>query len=69
MEVGKQGEVGISFSSDMAFPNSWTAQLDKTRLLQQALAQDNLQFYMRQPNRNNDIRINPENVIMTSLDP
>lgn len=63
MEVGKEGELDINFSSDMVFPDEWTAKLQsdtdtlakeeagavrrRRRRLQEI---DEIKFYIKRPN-------------------
>jgi hypothetical protein len=66
MEVGKQGDVSISFSNEMVYPTEWLESLSTGRRLS---SMDGIQFSLQKPGRNQEVPLNPSNIVLTGLDP
>jgi hypothetical protein len=65
MEMGKTGDMDINFSDDMVFPDSWAMKSGR-RL---SSLGDDIQFWMKKPNKNGDVQIPSDNVILVGDDP
>jgi hypothetical protein len=81
MEFGKKGDMGMGFSGDMVYPDEWkqkfesdsaTLAAEKNGTLKgrrRLQAVDQIQFYLKKPNKNKLERISKDDIMFIGLDP